>query len=135
MRKLLSATIVAFYSILSTFQLTNSTAPEKVFEAPEAEIVGICQNMEITAYCGCSKCCGKSDGITASGVKAMEGVTIAADKSIPFGTEIVIDGKTYIVQDRGGAIKGNRIDIYFDSHEKALQYGRQTKEVTILRGE
>lgn len=86
-----------------------------------------------TAYCHCTKCCDKSDGITASGVKAIEGVTIAADtKVLPFGTKVIIDGNTYTVQDRGGAIKGNRIDIYFNTHEKALQYGRQTKEVIIL---
>lgn len=89
----------------------------------------------VTAYCGCTKCCGKSNGITASGVKAVEGVTVATDKSLLFGTKIVIDGKTYTVQDRGGAIKDNRIDVYFESHEKALQYGKQTKEVTILKGE
>lgn len=87
----------------------------------------------ITAYCPCTKCCGKSDGITASGEKAVEGVTIAADTNIlPFGTKVIIDGNTYIVQDRGGAIKGNRIDLYFDSHQEALNFGRQTKEVTIL---
>lgn len=87
----------------------------------------------LTAYCPCEKCCGKTDGITASGVKAVEGVTIAADTSVlPFGTKVIIDGNTYIVQDRGGAVKGNRIDVFFDSHEKALQFGRQTKEVTIL---
>lgn len=88
----------------------------------------------VTAYCPCVKCCGKSNGITASGIKAVEGVTVAADTNIlPFGTHLQIDGNIYIVQDRGGAIKGNRIDIYFDTHEKALQFGRQTKEVTILK--
>lgn len=87
----------------------------------------------VTAYCHCVKCCGKSNGITASGVKAVEGVTIAADtKVLPFGTKVIIDGNTYTVQDRGGAIRGNRIDIYFNSHEKALQYGKQLKEVIIL---
>ena len=87
----------------------------------------------ITAYCPCVKCCGKSDGITASGVKATEGVTVAMNKSIPFGTKIYIDGVgERIVQDRGGAIKGNRIDIYFDNHQSALNFGRQTKQVTIL---
>ena len=87
----------------------------------------------ITAYCHCVKCCGKSDGITASGEKAVEGVTVAADTNIlPFGTKVIIDGNTYIVQDRGGAIKGNRIDLYFDSHQEALNFGRQTKQVTIL---
>lgn len=88
---------------------------------------------KITAYCPCKKCCGKSDGITASGEKAVEGVTVAMDKSIPFGTKIYIDGVgERIVQDRGGAIKGNRIDLYFDSHQEALNFGRQTKQVTIL---
>ena len=79
------------------------------------------------------KCCGKSDGITASGVKAIEGITVAMDKSMPFGTKIYIDGVgERIVQDRGGAIKGNRIDLYFDDHQSALNFGRQIKEVTIL---
>ena len=88
---------------------------------------------KITAYCPCKKCCGKSDGITASGEKAIEGITVAMDKSIPFGTKIYIDGVgERIVQDRGGAIKGNRIDLYFDSHQEALNFGRQTKQVTIL---
>lgn len=90
----------------------------------------------VTAYCGCIQCCGKSDKITASGVMATEGITVAADTNVlPFDTKIEIDGNVYTVQDRGGAIKGNRIDIYFESHERALQYGRQTKEVTILKGE
>jgi 3D (Asp-Asp-Asp) domain-containing protein len=87
----------------------------------------------ITAYCACVQCCGKTDGITASGVEAVDGVTVAMDKSIPFGTKIYIDGVgERIVQDRGGAIKGNRIDLYFESHQEALNFGRQTKRVTIL---
>ena len=90
----------------------------------------------ITAYCPCMKCCGKTDGITASGDKATEGVTVAMDKSMPFGTKIYIDGVgERIVQDRGGSIKGNRIDLYFDSHKEALNFGRQTKQVTIIKGE
>ena len=93
----------------------------------------IVEEYVITAYCHCVKCCGKSDGITASGEKAVEGITVAMDKSMPFGTKIYIDGVgERIVQDRGGAIKGNRIDLYFDSHQEALNFGRQTKEVTIL---
>lgn len=93
----------------------------------------IVEEYVITAYCPCVKCCGKTDGITASGEKAVEGVTVAMDKSIPFGTKIYIYGVgERIVQDRGGAIKGNRIDLYFDSHQEALNFGRQTKEVTIL---
>ena len=83
---------------------------------------------ETTAYCACAKCCGKSDGITASGARATAGHTIAAPSTYPFGTEIEIDGVVYTVEDRGGAIKGNRIDIFFDSHTAANNYGRRTVE-------
>lgn len=85
-------------------------------------------NFETTAYCACSKCCGKSDGITASGTRATAGRTIAAPSNYAFGTEIEIDGNVYIVEDRGGAIKNNRIDIFFDSHQEAVNYGRKTVE-------
>lgn len=83
---------------------------------------------ETTAYCACSICCGKSDGITASGTRAVQGRTIAAPSTYAFGTEIEINGNVYVVEDRGGAIKGNRIDIYFDSHSEANNYGRRTVE-------
>lgn len=87
----------------------------------------------VTAYCGGSCCCGvwaDENCTTASGAKAVEGVTIAADTSVlPFGTTVRIDGAEYTVQDTGGAIKGNRIDLYFDNHEDALQYGVKTMEV------
>ena len=59
----------------------------------------IVEEYVITAYCPCTKCCGKSDGITASGEKAVEGVTIAADTNIlPFGTKVIIDGNEFTVQ-------------------------------------
>lgn len=88
----------------------------------------------ITAYCACKKCCGKTDGITASGVAATEGVTIAADTSVlPFGTVVYIEGVgKRIVQDRGGAVKGNHIDLFFNSHQAAMEFGRQELEVIIL---
>lgn len=86
----------------------------------------------LTAYCACSKCCGNNDGITASGAKATQGITIAVDPNvIPYGTEVIINGHTYIAQYCGGAIKGKRIDIYFDSHYEALQFGKQTAEVYV----
>ena len=86
----------------------------------------------ITAYCPCELCCGKSDGITATGTVATEGRTIAVDPSvIPYGTEVVINGHTYIAEDCGGAICGNRIDIFFDSHQAALNWGVQYLEVDI----
>lgn len=85
----------------------------------------------ITAYCPCEKCCGAyANGYTATGAKATQGVTIAADPDVlPMGTKIELDGHTYTVQDTGGAIKGNRLDLYFDSHEDALQWGVREKIV------
>lgn len=95
-----------------------------------------------TAYCSCEKCCGKwalnrPDGIvyTASGAIAQEGVTIAADWSLyPPGTVLYIEGiGERTVQDRGGVINGQKIDIYFESHEDALQFGRQDVRIQIVK--
>lgn len=85
----------------------------------------------VTAYCPCEKCCGAyANGYTATGAKAIQGVTIAADPDVlPMGTEIELDGHTYTVQDTGGAIAGNRLDLYFDSHEDALRWGVREKIV------
>ncbi|MCI8956972.1 MAG: hypothetical protein HFG29_08305 [Eubacterium sp.] len=89
---------------------------------------------KITGYCGCSSCCGKTDGVTASGTQATAGRTIAADTTkLPFGTKVVIDGHTYTVEDRGGAIKGNKIDVYFSSHSKALQWGVRYCDVYVAK--
>ena len=89
---------------------------------------------KITGYCGCSSCCGKSDGVTASGTRATAGRTIAADTTdLPFGTKVVIDGHTYTVEDVGGAIKGNHIDVYFSSHSKALQWGVRYCDVYVVK--
>jgi 3D (Asp-Asp-Asp) domain-containing protein len=86
-----------------------------------------------SAYCACVKCCGKTNGITASGTKATAGRTIAAPKNYPFGTKIEIAGMgTYVVEDRGGAITGNKIDIYFDSHAEALKFGRRNLQIKVL---
>lgn len=78
---------------------------------------------KVTAYCACAKCCGKSTGRTASGKMATAGRTVAAPSTFKFGTKLSINGKTYVVEDRGGAIKGNRIDIFVESHSAALRWG------------
>ena len=90
---------------------------------------------KLTSYCSCSKCCGKSDGITATGTKAKQGRTIAVDpKLIPYGTKVVINGRTYVAEDCGGSIKQNRIDVFFNSHKDALNFGIQHAEVFIYVG-
>lgn len=86
-----------------------------------------------TGYCPCSQCCGKSTGITASGAKAQAGVTVAMSSSYAFGTQVEIQGMgTYTVQDRGGAIQGNKIDIFFNTHQEALNFGRRTVYLKVL---
>lgn len=89
-----------------------------------------------TAYCPCEKCCGKSDGITATGIKATAGRTIAIDPSvIPYGSEIEIDGHTYIAEDCGGCVKGNKIDIFFDTHKEALDFGKRQLTIIVNEGD
>ena len=104
---------------------------EQSVKAPQKVSLG---TFKLTAYCPCVKCCGKTDGITSSGTKATQGRTIAVDKNvIPIGTKVIINGNTYTAEDTGGAIKGNRIDIYFNSHQEALNFGVQYKEVFIYK--
>ncbi len=92
----------------------------------------------LTAYCPCPICCGQYSNMTnpttASGTTATAGRTIAADTSVlPFGTQVVINGQVYTVEDRGGAIKGNRIDIFFNSHQEALEFGRRVSTVYVAQ--
>lgn len=111
---------------------------------------GVSVEMEATGYCKCGKCCGwrrnlflqpvyasgpqkgerKKVGITASGARARVG-TIAADTGLyPFGTKMFVPGYGWgVVEDRGGAIKGQRIDLFHRTHRQALEWGR--KKVTV----
>ena len=110
--------------------ITTAATDESTAE-PQPVLVSL-GTFEATAYCPCEYCCGKTDGITASGTQATAGRTIAVDTDvIPFGTEIIINGHTYIAEDIGGAIKNNSVDIFFDSHEAALEFGRQYVEVFV----
>lgn len=89
---------------------------------------------KVSYYCACKQCCGKTDGITASGVKAEEGITVAADTSMfPFGTKIYIVGiGERTVQDKGGAIKGNKIDVYVKSHDRIPKVGVHNASVWVV---
>lgn len=91
------------------------------------------ETYKITAYCSCSKCCDKTTGRTASGTQATAGRTVAAPSKFAFGTKLNIGGHIYTVEDRGGAIKGNRIDIYVSSHSAALQWGVKYLPVSVTQ--
>jgi len=99
-------------------------------EAPEITL----ETWIVTAYCACDICCaGSSDGLTANMSTPLEGVTIAADKSIPFGTRIWIEGLgEWTVMDRGSAITGKHIDVFFKNHETAKEFGVKNLEVRIM---
>ncbi|MFA6160177.1 MAG: 3D domain-containing protein [Parcubacteria group bacterium] len=86
-----------------------------------------------SAYTAAADECGKSDGITASGLKVKEKETIACPPQFPMGTKIRIsDMGTYICQDRGGAIKGNHIDIYMETKKEAFAFGRRNLEAEVI---
>lgn len=108
--------------------------------------------LEATGYCKCGDCCGwkrnllmqpvyaygpmkgekKKVGVTASGTKAKKG-TIAADTSVfPFGTRMKVPGYgDGVVEDRGGAIQGGKIDLFFKTHQQALEWGRRNVTVEV----
>ena len=99
---------------------------------------------KLTAYCSCSKCCGEwanNRPIDAEGNEIVIGSTgerltanhsIAVDPDvIPYGTVVTINGQEYVAEDCGGAIKGNRIDVYFNNHSEALEFGVQYAEVFL----
>ncbi|MDO5388304.1 MAG: 3D domain-containing protein [Clostridia bacterium] len=92
--------------------------------------------MNATAYCPCSICCGSySNGYTANGTKAGYGVAAVDTSVIPLGTKLYVEGYGYAVAaDTGGAIKGNRIDLCYGSHEAALNsgFGHTNVKVYIL---
>ena len=105
---------------------------EEVQEAePEREYYTVW--LRASAYDDCYVCCGKTDGITASGVKATANHTIAAPPEYSFGQEMEINGITYVVEDRGGAIKGDKIDIFFDTHAEAQAFGVQWVEAKVYK--
>lgn len=89
------------------------------------------QVFEATAYCSCVKCCGKDDGITKSGVKVHKGTLAVDPRVIPMGSKVYIEGMGWFIAEDTGNFSGNRIDIYMETHEKALQFGRQKVNVIL----
>ena len=90
----------------------------------------------VTGYSACVACCGKSDGITADGTYApgFRGRLASAPKEIPFGTKLWVAGVGVVgVHDRGGAIKGRRLELFFQKYDEALQWGVQRRKVWIWK--
>lgn len=109
-----------------------SADPQEPYSIDEQEGFNYLGSFTITRYCPCEKCCGPSGDVTASGTIAAEGRTVAVDPSIiPIGAEVMIGDQVYIAEDVGGAVRGNRIDVFMESHEAALKGGVTVADVFI----
>ncbi len=108
---------------------TDFSSPSSVAASDKSAAI----TMRVSAYCPCEICCGPfADGITASGVPAV-GRICAAPPEYPFGTVLDIEGYgEYVVRDRGGVIKGNRLDLLFETHAEAKAFGVQYLKVRIV---
>ena len=129
----------AVESAVETVTEEATTVVAEPVEELRSYQVGTC---EITAYCSCVTCCGiwsedhpsrVGTGYvqkTASGTIPTAGRTVAVDTDvIPMGAVVWINGVSYIAEDTGSAVKGKVVDVFFDDHETARQFGRQTAEI------
>ena len=103
---------------------------QKVAETSKGKYLG---SFEITAYCPCVQCCGNRAGITSTGTAATAGRTISVNPNqIPYGSTVYIEGYgTFVAEDCGGGIGSNEIDMFFNTHQEALNFGRQHCDVYI----
>ncbi|MCL2603905.1 MAG: 3D domain-containing protein [Defluviitaleaceae bacterium] len=94
--------------------------------------------LQATAYCACVVCTGKNPGdpwhgITASGRQVEHGIVAVDRDVIPLGTHLYVEGYGFaIAADTGGAIVGDKIDLFMYSHQDALRFGRRYLNVWVL---
>lgn len=106
--------------------------------AKQETYYGPSNQFTVYGYCACVKCCDKSDKLTYTETTALQDRTIAVDPSmIPLGSTVLIYYEDSLVgiyqaEDIGGDIKGNTIDMYFESHTDALDWGKKKCEVVIV---
>jgi len=119
--------------------LLVAAAAAAVAPAPATAPRGAWQPMgeyRVTGYSACVACCGKSDVITADGTytPGFKGVLVSAPRDIPFGTKLWVEGVGLVeVHDRGGAIKGRRLELFFQKYHDALQWGVQKRQVWVWK--
>ena len=111
----------------------DDTSAQEPLRLDQAHVL---ENVTVTHYDCCVECCGKVDGLTASGTHATPYSTVAVDPSvIPLGADVLVDYgdgaglRRYRAEDTGGDVKGNHIDLCVGSHAEALQLGRRTATV------
>ena len=121
-------------AITDNGQLSGDDTPAQ--EPLRLDQAHVLENVTVTHYDCCVECCGKVDGLTASGTHATPYSTVAVDPSvIPLGAVLLVDYgdgaglRRYRAEDTGGAVKGNHIDLCVGNHAEALQLGRRTATV------
>lgn len=98
--------------------------------APRLRSLGV---FKTTGYCPCGKCSAGWGRNTSTGAIASANHTIAVDpRVIPYGTKVMINGVIYTAEDRGGGVKGNHIDIFYNTHGESRMQGVQYAEVFIV---
>ena len=112
-------------------QLAPLATEDLAIEASGCKVLGA---FKVTAYCPDSCCCGVyADGITATGTDARTRGVAVDPRVIPYGTRLRIPGYgEAVADDCGGAIKGNRLDLRFPTHQAALRWGVQELDVEVL---
>lgn len=127
------ATPSAVISPLDNGRLPGDDTPAQ--EPLRLDQAHVLEDVTITHYDVCSKCCGKTDGITASGRRATPYVSVAVDPSvIPLGADVLVDygdGEIhyYRADDTGSGVDGRHIDLCVGSHDEALRMGVKTATV------
>lgn len=102
-------------------------------EDEETEDMVALGNFRLTAYCPCYRCSEGWGRRTSSGALASAKHTVAVDpRVIPIGSRLMINGVEYVAEDIGGAVKGNHIDVYYNTHAETLQHGTTTAEVYLI---
>lgn len=101
----------------------------RVYSLPKGKFTA-----NVSAYTAAADECGKSDGITASGVRVQDKRTLACPPQYPFGAKVRFDGYgTYVCEDRGGAIKGNHFDVYVETKPQAFAFGRRNLTAEFVK--
>ena len=118
------AEVAAFSNESAQVEAQEAEAPAEIYAG----------RFTTTAYCSCRRCCRGGKNRTKSGTIPQAGHTISADLRVfPLGTKLRINGVVYTVEDSGSGIRGNKLDIFFNSHSQALQYGKRSADVYIVR--
>lgn len=113
---------------------SNNTAPSGS-TVSRGSNSGKVLTMVATGYDGCYECNKPYYGQPSYiGLPLRRGIVAVDPHVIPMGTRLYVEGYgEAIAADQGNAIKGNRIDLYFDTHQQALNFGKKTVKVTILQ--